>query len=102
MGGAAATPTESAGTGSKGDGVTGMTARCFNKIVALALPAGMLVQAMSAQTPQSTQATAVQPTFEVASVKPNKSGDGRVMLGFQPGGRFTATNVSLKMLMRTA
>jgi uncharacterized protein (TIGR03435 family) len=42
------------------------------------------------------------PTFEVASIKPNKSGDGRVMLGFQPGGRFTATGVTLKMLIGQA
>jgi uncharacterized protein (TIGR03435 family) len=40
--------------------------------------------------------------FEVASVKPNKSGDGRVMLGMAPGGRFTATNVTLRMLIRNA
>ena len=40
--------------------------------------------------------------FEVASIKPNKSNDGRVMIGVQPGGRFTATNVTLKMLIRNA
>jgi uncharacterized protein (TIGR03435 family) len=38
----------------------------------------------------------------VASVKPNKSGDGRVMIGMQPGGRFTASNIPLRMLIRTA
>jgi uncharacterized protein (TIGR03435 family) len=48
------------------------------------------------------QTGGASPTFEVASVKPNKSGDARVMLGIQPGGRFTATNVSLRMLIRTA
>ncbi len=41
-------------------------------------------------------------TFEVASVRPNKSGDGRVMFGLQPGGRFTASNVTLRMLLRQA
>ena len=46
--------------------------------------------------------SANDPAFEAASVKPNKSGDGRVMLGVQPGGRFTATNVPLKMLLRQA
>ncbi|HEV3139531.1 MAG TPA: M56 family metallopeptidase, partial [Vicinamibacterales bacterium] len=40
--------------------------------------------------------------FEVASIKPNKSGDGRVMIGLQPGGRFTATNVPLRLLIRNA
>ena len=42
------------------------------------------------------------PQFEVASIKQNKSGDGRVMLGIQPGGRLTATNVTLRMLIRNA
>jgi bla regulator protein blaR1 len=47
-------------------------------------------------------ATPQDPQFEVASIKPNKSGDGRVMLGVQPGGRFTATNVTLRMMIRNA
>ena len=46
--------------------------------------------------------TSADPAFEVASVKPNKTGDGRVMLGLQPGGRFNATNVPLRMLLRQA
>jgi uncharacterized protein (TIGR03435 family) len=41
------------------------------------------------------------PSFEVASIKPNNSGDGRVMLQNQPG-RFSATNVTLRMLIRNA
>src|SRR5215510_2629073 len=41
------------------------------------------------------------PSFEVASIKPNNSGDGRVMMQNQPG-RFTATNVTLKQLIRNA
>src|SRR5439155_17710932 len=43
-----------------------------------------------------------QPQFEVATIKPNKSGDGRVMLQVQPGGRFNATNVTLRQLIRNA
>jgi bla regulator protein blaR1 len=54
-----------------------------------------------AQTPAPGPAQA-QPQFEVASIKLNKSGDGRVMLGVQPGGRFTATNVPLRLLIRNA
>jgi uncharacterized protein (TIGR03435 family) len=42
------------------------------------------------------------PAFEVASVKPNKSGDGRVAMLGQPGGRFNASNVTLQMLISTA
>ena len=40
------------------------------------------------------------PTFEVASVKVNESGDLRTTIVFKPGGRFTATNASLGALIR--
>jgi uncharacterized protein (TIGR03435 family) len=40
--------------------------------------------------PLGAQAT---PTFDVASVKPNKSGPGPQRVGFAPGGRFVATNI---------
>jgi uncharacterized protein (TIGR03435 family) len=42
-----------------------------------------------------------RPTFEAASVKVNKAG-GPFQLFFQPGGRFRATNVTLKMLIGAA
>lgn len=42
------------------------------------------------------------PSFEVASVKANHSGDHMVSLMNAPGGRFTAKNVSVKMLIRLA
>jgi uncharacterized protein (TIGR03435 family) len=61
----------------------------------LPLAAALVATLHGAQTPGG-------PSFEVASVKPNKSGDGRIMLGMQPGGRFTATNVSLRALIRQA
>lgn len=51
-----------------------------------------------AQTPQGSPAA---PSFEVASIKPNNSGDGRVMMQNQPG-RFTATNITLRLLIRNA
>jgi len=54
--------------------------------------------ALGAQAPQPAASALA---FEVASIKPNNSGDGRVMLGNQPG-RFTATNVTLRMLIRNA
>ena len=39
--------------------------------------------------------------FEVASIKPNNSGDGRVMMQVQPG-QLRATNVTLRLLIRNA
>jgi uncharacterized protein (TIGR03435 family) len=51
---------------------------------------------------QSQTLSAPPPSFEVASIKQNKSGDGRVLLGFPPGGRFTATNVPLRALIAAA
>jgi uncharacterized protein (TIGR03435 family) len=50
----------------------------------------------------SLRAQAPANAFEVTSVRPNKTGDGRVMVGMQPGGRFTATNVALRLLLRQA
>ena len=43
-----------------------------------------------------------RPSFEVASVKPNESGDGNIRIGLQPGGRFTASNVPVTQLIRFA
>jgi uncharacterized protein (TIGR03435 family) len=62
---------------------------------AFVIPPFLLGPSLGAQ-----QATA--PQFEVASVKPNKSGDNRVMIGVQPGGRVNASNVALRMLLRQA
>ena len=41
-------------------------------------------------------------SFEVASIKPNKSGDAAVRVETSPGGRFIATNISLRSLLRLA
>jgi uncharacterized protein (TIGR03435 family) len=57
---------------------------------------GVLASGQSAQTPPS-------PTFEVASIKPNKSGPGSIQrAGLQPGDRVTMTNVTLRILIQIA
>jgi hypothetical protein len=54
------------------------------------------VAAIAAQVPQSGE-----PAFEVASVKPNRTGapGGSFVM---PPGRFTATNIPLKVLIANA
>jgi uncharacterized protein (TIGR03435 family) len=45
---------------------------------------------------------AAHPQFEVASIKPNHSADGRSTFMMAPGGRMVATNVPVKMLILMA
>ena len=46
---------------------------------------------------------AAQPTtFDVASIKPNAANDNPVMIGMHPGGRFTASGVTLRQLINQA
>jgi len=61
--------------------------------IPLALGASVAAQAPDPQTPVS---------FEVASVKPNKSGDNSTSVGPQPGGRFVASNAPLALLLTLA
>src|SRR4051794_30265187 len=55
--------------------------------------------ALAAQPPQEPPPGGW--AFEVAAIKPNNSGDGRVFFQMQPG-RMTMTNVTLKLLIRQA
>lgn len=41
-------------------------------------------------------------SFEVASIKPNASNDHRVSIAMQPGGRFVATGIPLRLLIGQA
>jgi uncharacterized protein (TIGR03435 family) len=63
--------------------------------VGIVMLASSVAGVLAAQTPTS-------PAFEAASVKPNKSGSLQVNFTPQPGGRLTATNVSLMDLIRMA
>jgi uncharacterized protein (TIGR03435 family) len=54
---------------------------------------------LDAQSPPMPETS---PVFEVASVRQNTSPEGFVQLGIEPDGRFTASNMPLRMLIRTA
>src|SRR5215216_2574438 len=43
-----------------------------------------------------------RPTFDVVSVKPNKSGETAMQLDLQPGGRLVVSNIPLKQFIRAA
>ena len=66
--------------------------------IALAL---LLFGAASAE-PQNQAPDQKPPAFEVASIKPNKSGDDRTYSSIQPGGRLSATNATVKDLILSA
>jgi uncharacterized protein (TIGR03435 family) len=57
----------------------------------------LFVATCSAQPP-----SAVRQSFEVATIKPNKSGSRGVMISPRPGGRFVARNSSLESLIAFA
>ena len=63
--------------------------KAARRIIVLSVGLTLLAPAAGAQSP----------AFEVASVKPNKSGDVQALMYPQPGGRFTATNVTLRALI---
>ena len=72
-----------------------------------AIARGLLIGLAAAAAPVgawniAADQTQAQPQFEVASVKPNKSGPGPQRLGFAPGGRFTVTNAPVKDLIAVA
>jgi bla regulator protein blaR1 len=63
-----------------------------------AVLAGPILDAQSPAAPPAGEL----PSFEVAAVKPNKSGAPMIRFGMLPGGRFTAENVPLRELLRFA
>jgi uncharacterized protein (TIGR03435 family) len=60
--------------------------------------AGLLLAAAANAAAQPQAA----PSFEVATIKPNKSGDDRAYSSILPGGRLSATNVSIRDLILSA
>ncbi len=70
--------------------------------VAVGVPISVGALATPRQFPPAVP-NAVRPAFEVASVKANKSGDTRTLAPPpQPGGRYTATNIPLDLLIALA
>ena len=68
---------------------------------ALALPALLGLVNVNHASAQAQDAPADLPKFEVAAIKPNKSGDGRVMLMFKPDG-VSMTGTPVQMMLRAA
>jgi len=68
--------------------MTGITGRWSVWVVAA-------TASLAAQAPAS-------PAFDVASVKPNRSVNQETASFVQPGGRYTATNVTVRMLVKAA
>ena len=68
--------------------------RSVTRAAILGLATGALWLDLRAQTPA--------PAFEVASLKPNQTGERRAMMRTEAGGRFTAANVTLRDLVRAA
>src|SRR5271155_4461306 len=73
------------------------------KFFALATPVvfGLLHTAQSRAQPQTQNTAATSLLYEVASIKPNKSGDNRIRLMYSPDG-LSATNCTLQMLIKAA
>ena len=71
----------------------------WKMFVVVASAAALAGIGLRAQAPAGGTAN---PSFDVVSIKPNKSGDGRVSIGMQPGGRVTAVGITLRMLIANA
>lgn len=73
-----------------------------NTLVFVAAMGTIVVSGGATSAWVAAQAPAASAQFEVASIKPNKSGPGPQRIGFQPGGRFTAVNVPVRDLIALA
>jgi uncharacterized protein (TIGR03435 family) len=78
-------------------GIAGLAVSIGVGVLLMASP--LRAQSLADQPPSSPSG---RPTFDVASIKANKSGDRRVMFQPQPGGRFTGHNMTLGVLINIA
>jgi uncharacterized protein (TIGR03435 family) len=69
-------------------------------VAAVAVP--ILLGGMSAPAAAQTAPADEQLTFETASIKPNRSGEGRVMMRMLPGGAYEAMNVTARAMILQA
>ena len=60
----------------------------------------MAVSAVAGRAEQ--QAAPQSPAFEVATIKPNTTGEANTQAEFQPGGRFVAVGATVQALIRNA
>lgn len=67
----------------------------MKRLAALAVSMYAALAGLAAQGPAA-------PAFDVASVKPNQSGEAESAAFVQPGGRYTATNVTVRFLVKSA
>ncbi|MGB7220707.1 MAG: TIGR03435 family protein, partial [Vicinamibacterales bacterium] len=80
-----------------------LVAGVLNPSKVLAQVRDEIIIRQDAAQPQAAGGAETKREFEVASVKPNKSGGGQVMIGTDPRtGRFNTVNVPLRMLIRFA
>jgi uncharacterized protein (TIGR03435 family) len=70
-------------------------------VIAVPLGFGLLHPTQTRAQSQGQNLTAIPPVFQVASIKPNTSDHGVFRMMFTPDG-FSATSVTLQMLIRTA
>src|SRR6266545_951517 len=70
----------------------------MSPVTAAALCGALIVVAGAERRTTAAQ----EPAFDVVSVKPNVSGDARSASYVQPGGRYTASNATVRMLIKTA
>jgi beta-lactamase regulating signal transducer with metallopeptidase domain len=84
----------------------GLGRKLLLTVAGVAAVGGPISFGLTHATPSRAQSPAPapspSPTFAVASIKPNKSGDRGMRIMYEPGGRFTATNISLKALIHFA